>query len=103
MKASTALFPNTFVLLAALYLWMQKCKSCLATAAALGFAHPVAQPLLLCTADKNPPAESQQRAASGAANNLTQSLECREQGLHLPEDAERDKDSLLSFQFVEIY
>lgn len=96
MKASAALFPNTFVSPIAGWLWMQKREPCLAAAAAaaLGFALPMAQPLLLCTGDKNPPAESQQWTASGAANNPTRSIQCREQGLDLPEDAERDEERL---------
>lgn len=102
MKASPALFPNTSVSPMARCPWMEKRQPCLAAAAApLGFALPVVQPLLVCTGDKNPPAESQQWTASGAVNNLTQSMECREQGLDLPEDAERDEDFLLTFHLVE--
>lgn len=68
MKLSVLLyFPTRLSRRLLIVCWWSN-TSCWPAAAALWFAYPVAEPVLLCAGGKNPSSESKQWAASGIAN-----------------------------------
>lgn len=101
MKPSTALFPNTFVSPTARGLRMGKCKLLSGHSSSTWVCSPCGPAPASVHRRQEPICREPRVSCEQCCKYLTHSMECREQGPGLPEDAERDEDFLLTFQLVE--